>query len=286
MPRRISMSQLRSKLRQAQTRQRQAIQRYNNEVRRINSDRRRKIDAYNRAVRSYNSRLRSNHNRLQSALQRLARQPLTIQFNALHQSSLSLSTAYERLDNDDADPFLSDLAERETANSVSVLNALLGDDEHSLDSVDDLTTSRMIDTLSSFSDDLAMRWAGAIFALNPANPDAARHFCTSSREIIAEILDVEAPDENVLAKFPGCQVTERGTPTRRAKIHYCLNRSGLANVFLEGFVEANIKDLTILLNDLNSGAHGSAGKFTLEQLAAFKSRVEDAIEFICAVVAE
>ena len=154
----------------------------NNEVRRINSDRRRKIDAYNRAVRSYNSRLRSNHNRLQSALQRLARQPLTIQFNALHQSSLSLSTAYERLDNDDADPFLSDLAERETANSVSVLNALLGDDEHSLDSVDDLTTSRMIDTLSSFSDDLAMRWAGAIFALNPANPDAARHFCTSSRE--------------------------------------------------------------------------------------------------------
>ena len=286
MPRRINMSQLRSKLRQAQTRQRQAVQRYNTEVRRYNSGRKQRIDAYNRAVRSYNSRLRSNHYRLQSALQRLASQPLTIQFNALHQSSLSLSTAYERLDNGDADPFLSDLAERETANSVSVLNALLGDDENTLDSVDDLATSRLIDTLSYFSEDLAMRWSGAIFALNHANPDAARHFCTSSREIIAEILDLEAPDEDVFAKFPDCQVTERGTPTRRARINYCLNRSGLANVFLEGFVEDNIKDLSILFNDLNSGAHGSAGKFTLEQLAAIKSRVEDSIGFICAVVAE
>ena len=131
MPRRINMSQLRS----AQTRQRQAVQRYNTEVRRYNS---RRIDAYNRAVRSYN-RLRSNHYRLQSALQRLA-EPAPHSFRRMN-PSLSLSTAYERLDNGDADPFLSDLAERETANSVSVLNALLGEpylnDENTLDSVDE-----------------------------------------------------------------------------------------------------------------------------------------------------
>jgi hypothetical protein len=197
---------------------------------------------------------------------------------------LSLSTAYQQLDSGSADPFLSDLAERETANSVSVINVLLGDDEHTQDNVDDLATSGIIDSLSNFSEDLAMRWSGAIFALNPANPDAARHFCTSAREIIAGILDMEAPNEDVLAEFPDCQVTERGTPTRRAKVHYCLDRSGLANVFLEGFVEANIKDLSTLFSDLNSGAHGSAGKFTLEQLATVKSRVEDAIDFICEIV--
>ena len=302
MPRRVSTSQLRSRLRQVEAKRRQAVQRHNNEVRRYNSERKRQIDAYNRAVRSYNSerkrrvdtynravrsynnRLRSNHHRLQSALQRLARQPATVQFASLRQSSLSLSTAYQQLDSGSADPFLSDLAERETANSVSVINVLLGDDEHTQDNVDDLATSGIIDSLSNFSEDLAMRWSGAIFALNPANPDAARHFCTSAREIIAGILDMEAPNEDVLAEFPDCQVTERGTPTRRAKVHYCLDRSGLANVFLEGFVEANIKDLSTLFSDLNSGAHGSAGKFTLEQLATVKSRVEDAIDFICEIV--
>ena len=284
MPRRINMSQLRSKLQQARTKQRQAIQRYNSDFRRHNAERKRRLDAHNRAVRSYNSRLRSYSNQLQSELRRLARQSVTAQFTALHQSSLSLSTAYERLDNGNADPYLSDLAERETANSVSVLNVLLGDEEHIQPAFDNLSTSRIIDLLTSFSEDLSMRWSGAIFALNPANPDATRHFCTSSREIIAELLNIEAPDEDVFTKFPDCQVTERGTPTRRAKVHYCLDRSGLTDVILESFVEANIKDLTTLLNDLNSGAHGAAGKFTLEQLATIKSRVEDAIDFICEIV--
>ena len=231
MPRRISASQFRSKIRQAQAKQRQAIQRHNNEVRRYNSERKRRIDAYNREVRTYNSRLRSNRNRLKSALRRLASQPVTVQFTSLRQSSLILSAAYEQLDNGGADPFLSDLAERETANSASVLNILLGDEEHTPGSVDDLEKSRIADSLSRFSEDLTMRWSGAIIALNPANPDAARHFCTSAREIIAEIINMEAPDKDVIARFPNCQVTERGTPTRRAKVHYCLDSSGLANEF-------------------------------------------------------
>ena len=118
----------------------------------------------------------------------------------------------------------------------------------------------------------------------PRTRDAARHFCTSSREIIAEILDVEAPNEEVISSDPDCQVTERGTPTRRAKVQYCLDRKGLSNQHLEGFIETNIGDLTMLFRDLNAGAHGSAGKFTLDQLGMIKSRVEDSIEFIYEVV--
>ena len=284
MPRRVSPSQIRSNIRQAQTKRRQAIQRYNNEVRRSNSELKRRIDVHNRAVRSYNNRLRSNHNRLQSALQRLSRQTVAVRATSLHQSSLSLSSAYERLDNGGADPFLSDLAERETANSLAVVNALLGDGEQPQASVDDLSNSRITDALSRFSEDLAMRWSGAIFALNPANPDAARHFCTSSREIISEILNTEAPDGDVLERFPDCERTQLDTPTRRAKVQYCLDLSGLSNVLLESFIDTNIMDLTILFQDLNSGAHGSAGKFTLEQLRVIKTRVEDAIDFVCEVV--
>ena len=59
-------------------------------------------------------------------------------------------------------------------------------------------------------------------------------------------------------QFPDCQVTEQGRPTRRAKIHYCLDRSGLNNRALEDFIEVNINDLSVLFKDLNTGAHGPA----------------------------
>ena len=217
-------------------------------------------------------------------LQRIASHSTAAKFISLRQSSLLLSSAYEQLDGGAADPYLSDLAERETANSLSVVNTLLGDEKQANDGVDNLTDTRIADSLSSFSADLADRWTGAVFALNSANPDAARHFCTSSREIIAELLDTEAPDEDVFARFPDCQRTDHGTPTRRAKIHFCLDRKGLADTLLETFVESNIKDLTVLFGDLNSGAHGSAGKFTLGQLVTIKERVEDSIDFICQIV--
>ena len=284
MPRRFSASQLPSKLRQAANKQRQAIQNYNSKARRYNAERKRSIDSYNRAVRSYNSRVRANRSRLQSALQRMSRQPATIRYTTLRQSSLVLSAVYEQLDTGGADPFLSDLAERETANSVSLINLLLEDDDEAPESVADLSTTKISVALSSFSEDLQNRWAGALFALNPANPDAARHFCTSAREIIAEILNTAAPDDDVFAEFPDCQVTDHGTPTRRAKIHYCLSRNGLSDVLLESFIETNVKDLTVLFTDLNSGAHGAAGNFNHPQLAGIKNRAEDSIEFICQIV--
>ena len=85
--------------------------------------------------------------------------------------------------------------------------------------------------------------------------------------------------------FQIAKKTDRGIPTRPAKIHYCLNRNGLANVLLEGFIEANIKDLATLFGELNSGTHGAAGKFSLQQLAGIKNRAEDSIAFICQIVA-
>ena len=284
MPSRISPSQLRSKLQQAQSKQRQAIQRYNSNVRQYNAERKRQIDAYNQAARSYNSRLRANRDRLQSELQRLSRQPATVRHTSLRQSLVVLSTAYDKLDGSGADPFLADLAERETANSVSLVNLLLGDNDQTQEHTTDLAATKIGNSLSTFSEDLQNRWAGAIFALNPANPDAARHFCTSTREIISEMLNTAAPDEDVFAVLPDCQVSDRGTPTRRAKIHYCLDRNGLTDVFLESFVEANTKDLIVLFDDLNSGAHGTAGKFNLQQLVGIKNRVEDTIDFMCQIV--
>ena len=292
MPRRLSSSQIRSKLRQAQTKQRQAIQKwnsaartYNNKVRQYNSERKRAIDAYNREVRSYNARVRANRSRLRSALQSLSTRTITVRYTSFHTSVAALNSAYERLDNSDADPLLSDLAERDTANSVTVLNALLGDNSHVQVGDGELTSTKLSESLGRYSTDMQGRWSGAIFALNPRNPDAARHFCTSAREILADILNTEAPDAEVLSRFPDCQVTEQGTPTRRAKIHYCLDRSGLNSGALEDFIDVNINDLSVLFKDLNDGAaHGPAGRFSPPQLTAIKTGADDAIDFICEIV--
>ena len=183
MPRRLSSSQMR----QAQTKQRQAIQKWNSavrthntKVRQYNSERKRAIDAYDRDVRSYNARVRSNQSRLRSALQSLSARTITVRYSSVHTSVAALHSAYERLDRSDADPFLSDLAERDTANSVTVLNTLVGADSHVQVGDRDLTSTKLAESLKRYSTDVQDRWSGAIFALNPHNPDAARHFCTSS----------------------------------------------------------------------------------------------------------
>ncbi len=291
MPRRLSSSQMRSKIRQAQTKQRQAIRKwngavhtFNNEVRRYNSERRRAINAYNREVGSHNARVRAYRSQLRAALQSLSTRTVTTRYASIHTSATALRTAYERLDNSDADPVLSDLAERDTANSVTLLNTLLGDSSHVRLGDGELTSTKLTGSLSRYSPDMQDRWSGAIFALNPRNPDAARHFCASSREILAEILNTEAPDAEVLSRFPDCQITEQGTPTRRAKIYYCLDRSGLSHGTLEDFVDVNINDLSVLFKELNTGTHGPAGRFSLPQLTAIKARVEDSIDFLCEIV--
>ena len=290
MARRISRSQMQSKLRQAQASRRQAVQKvnnatrkYNNEVRSRNARVNTAINNYNREVRAHNARVRANRSRLRSALSRLSHQTVTVRYRTVHHSVLELTGAYERLDASNADPFLSDLAERETANSAQVLNTLLDDSGDPPQAAMDFTNTTITDSLVRVSPDLNNRWGGALFALNPNNPDAARHFCTSSREIIATILDLEAPNVEVLQCLPECQLTQQGTPTRRAKLQFLLQRQGKADDALELFADANISDVVNLFPLLNAGAHGPAGEYSIAQLSAIKNRVEGAIEFICEV---
>ena len=293
MRQRLSLSQIHSKIRRDQTKQRQAIRRWNNAIRtldnevgRSNLNRSRAISAYNRGVRSHNALVKANRARLSAARRVLHGQTVTARYSPLFASVTALSSAYERLDSSDVDPLLSGLAGRETTNGVTVLNTLLGDGSHGRTGEGDLTDTKLSERLSKYSVDMRNRWFGAIFALNPANPDAARHFCASAREILTGILDTEAPDPDVKLRFPNCQVTEQGKPTRSSKIHYCLDRNGLNNGVLEEFIEANIKDLMVLFKDLNKGTHGPAGKFTMPQLTVIKTRVEDAIDFICEIVTQ
>ena len=291
MVRRISVSQLRSSLRQAQQKQKQAISKYNQDVRQHNQKVNQAINKHNQAVRTHNSRVRANQQRLHSELMRLKRQPTTVTHHVVYRTSVhTLHEAYTRLEQRAEAQQLSptydrvlDLSERETANSLEVANRLLEKETDSEEHVDPSQDSALLDQLRGISEDLDDRWHGAVFALNPNNPDAARHFCTSAREIITQILEIKSPDKEVINLLPNCDKIDQRKPTRRAKIKYLLHRNGMTEDTLEEFVEQDMENIVQLFRVFNQGTHGKAGSFGFPQLASIKKRVEDGIIFLAEI---
>ena len=297
MARRVTPSQFRSILRQAQAKQKQAIDRYNRDVRTYNQKLKsvankynQEISRYNTQVRTHNNRVRANRNRLRQELHKMARtasRPSYATFRTsvetVHRTYIRLESAAETSRYDNHFNEVLDLSEREAANNASVMNALLGNPEN-YDTEEHIQSTTLDPLLSLISDDLPDRWHGALFSLNPNNPDAARHFCTSAREILTRILDSRAPDHLVLAEMPACERTKTGSPTRRSKIRFFLQRSDMTDEALENFVEEDMKNVLHLFREFNDGTHGSAGRFSLQQLIAIKKRVEDAVAFLWSII--
>lgn len=294
----MTPSQFRNMVRQAEQKHRQAVNRYNSEARKVNRaidkynrDARHAVNNYNREVRTHNSRVRRNRQRLKRELAKLSGQASRPQYVTFRTSVQSLHEAFTRVETrieagawGDSGRALLDLSEGEAANSVEVLNALLAEPKEEVSDFPELQETSVTHELTNISSDLDRRWRGALFALDPGNPDAARHFCASSREILANVLEAEAPDEAVLRALPACPRTDQGKPTRRAKIQFFLHRKGMLDKDLEEFVERDLKNVIELFTIFNEGTHGSTGRFDLPQLAAMKQRVEDAIRFLYRVI--
>lgn len=284
MVRRMSPSQYNSKLRQLQSKQKQAINNYNRAVDQYNRKLKQSINKYNQEVRTHNARVRANQQRLKSELNKLSRTSTT-KYTVYHKSVITLNQTYRTLDKrseagtiDDRFNQYLDLSEQEAVNSIEVMNSL------SYPSTDSglvsLGESEISEELMMISPDLDNRWRGALFSLNPKNPDASRHFCSSSREIFTQILELRAPDNEVLRLIPNCSLTKENRPTRRAKIKYLLIKKGLEDSDFESFVEEDMQNVIDLFQVFNDGTHGSAGKFTLPQLVSIKKRVEGSIVFL------
>lgn len=294
MPPRRSPSQIRSQLRQAQQRQKRAVDDYNRKVRKAVNDHNagvrkvnREIDRYNAAVRTHNNKVRTNRQRLQREIDRLNRTPQRTTVRVQYRTSVQqFTTSFDTLERraQEAGWAESDVfawSSAEAANSVAALNALLEEDGEDTDGdADGLRVSRLGTELAELDADLDARWRGALFALHPENPDAARHFCTSAREMLGRILSTVAPTEAVLAADPNAARTGDGKLTRRARIQYCLDRRNLDLEGLGEFVDDDIDNVVSLFGEFNDGTHGSAGRFTTRQLVALKTRVEDAVLYI------
>lgn len=164
------------------------------------------------------------------------------------------------------------------------MNALAGHSNEETEPVEESLQTWLLEFLQKISGDVLDRWKGALYSLNPNNPDAARHFCTSAREVITQILETKAPDVDVFKALPNCDKTQRGNATRRSKIRYFLYKKGLSDDHLEEFVEQDMIAVVELFDVFNSGTHGSAGAFTHTQLVALRKRVEDGILFLSKII--
>lgn len=287
MPRKVTPAQYNRMVADHNRKVKQAVDKYNREATSYNRAVKRDISDYNREVRAHNARVRSNQQRLKAEIARLDRQRSTTRYVTVQTSTFALHTAYSHVDTqselwNERGQELADLAEAETANSAHVTNTLLGDTAADAEEIEETS---LTDELSALSLDLHNRWEGARFAINPRNPDAARHFCTSAREVIAELIDMKAPDAAVLQANPDCQRAPDGKRVaRREKIGYLLDLNGAGYEALGNFVETNVNDVMNLFSQFNKGTHGTAGNFDIPTLRMVKHRVEDSIRFLSTLV--
>lgn len=285
-PRRISPSQARAQIRRSQSQLRQAQSKLNTAARQFDRD----VNKLEREVRAYDAKRRSNQARLQRELRRLNSSTVTTRVVTYRQSVATVQQSVAVLETSPPawiDAELFDMSEGEAANSAAALNALLEepDDVDPDDAeVAELRATKVTTELSAIEADYDSRWRGALFSLHPDNPDAARHFCTSARELLDGLLKRFALDSEVLADDPDCPKTDNGSVSRRARVRYILRSKGMSDDTFEGFVDKDIDDVVTLFQEFNDGTHGTAGKFGLKQLAALKVRVEDSLLFVHRII--
>lgn len=295
----MTPAQIRAALQKAQRDQKRAVDNYNREVRKRNAAVKKAVGDYNRAVRNYNSKARAHNRevenqrrRLRQEINRLNSRPASTTFVTYRASTQTFVDVYDRAEAgvaagpaSRADHRFLDLVSDEAANSVYLANALDGDGDPEDDfTEDDLRAPSMEAELGHFGTDLSQRWVGALFALSPSNPDAARHFCTSAREVVITMLDSSASDREVKQHDPSCELTDAGAVTRRSKVSYLLRRHGVESVDVADAVEEDVANLLSLFRTFNEGTHGRAGRFSVTELSAIRTRVESAIRFVHTVV--
>ena len=284
MTKRISTSQLKSKLRQIEQKQRKAINDYNREVKKYNAQLKKSVDAYNRYVREYNSAVRKNKQIINREIRKLntsSHSTYTVSVGMMQQRYLDVNSVYiEGCPVTPEQDEILDLIESEQANSIITANAIENDESPA-----ENTEDREIgEKLCKVSEDLDNRWIGAVYALNPNNPDAARHFCTSAREIFTEFIEMKAPDAEVFRFNPDCARTERGNATRKEKIKFMMRHKGMENCVID-FADADIDNILELFHILSDGTHGAAGRYAFSKLLQVKKRVEQGINFLCTISA-
>ena len=279
MARSINVSSIKSQMRQAQRKAERQLQTEVNKVtRKLESE-------LNQEIRKYNSQLRHNQQIVTRELNRLSSRPniqttYRTSLNTMQRYYTDISDTYQNIEITPEQGRILDLVEREQINGLVTANVVENGD-FSENTIEDIEIGNKLQLVS---EDLNNRWKGAVFALSPQNPDAARHFCTSAREIFTEFVELKAPDAKVFDFNPNCQKTDRGNATRREKIKYMMRNVDTTERVID-FAEADITNILELFHVLSDGTHGEAGRYEFNKLLQVKKRVEQGINFLCEISA-
>jgi hypothetical protein len=264
-----------------------AINDYNRAANNYNRQVKQAVNKYNQAVRQHNTKVRQNRSRIEAELRQLNSSSSRISTTystsvaTVHSTYQRVAATYDTMEyGTQFQEYIYAGIEQENANNLAAANVVL-DNAEPMEPEYSLQDTQIMDRLTSISQDLDNRWKGALFSLNPINPDATRHFCTSAREIFTEIFDTRATDKDVFSVMPDCEKTDYGNATRRSKVKFFLHRKGLDDSDVESFIDSDIANVLELFSTLSAGTHGSAGKYTISQLAVIKKRVEDGLIFLC-----
>lgn len=259
----MTPAQFKAAVNKAQREQKRAIDNYNREARRHYAAVKKAVNDYNREVRAYNAKARAHNakvenqrRRLDQEIRRLNFRPATTTFVTYRASVETLAKTYTATEVGLAGraitPAGRDLVDRgseKAANSAYLLNAMVSEGAPEDDPTEDeLRGPSMQAELASFGQDLVDRWTGALFSLSPSNPDDARQFCTSAREVRITMIDSAAPDSRVAEAGPACDRTDKGVPTQRTKVGFLLRCKGIDEAPIEDLVEEDMG------NDLGSSA--------------------------------
>ena len=275
----FSASHFKSQIRQAQRKaERQLKNELNQASRKIERD-------INREIRNYNSKMQHNRQIVLRELKKLQthstmtiRSSYTISLDAMQKHYVTIGNVYQNESLTPQQEYILNLIEQEQANGLITAN-IVENNDFPAENTDDIEIGAK---LQHVSDDLNNRWKGAVFAINPQNPDAARHFCTSAREIFTEFIELKAPDDAVFQYNPNCQKTNQGNATRREKIKYMMRNSNMDESVIS-FAESDITNILELFHVLSDGTHGPAGRYSYQNLLQVKKRVEQGIYFLCEI---
>lgn len=135
--------------------------------------------------------------------------------------------------------------------------------------------------LLSLNADLIRLWEGAISALKSDNPDRARHFATSLRELLTHVMHQLSPDGEIKKWNPDPQLYDKNRPTRRARLLFiCRN---INHGPFSDFVEKDVEAVLAFVQLFQQGTHAIAIPYTENQLLALKAKMEGVIRFLISI---
>ena len=299
----FSSSQFRSQLNRMKSQARQAEQKLKSAVRKADRENKKVISDYNAGVRRHNQAVRQSNTKrkqaiykINSELRRLSQPSPRISIETVYQVSgdvyaetrhgiTDLIESRDRFSdvsyNDQATKsLLVDIPDNEVIETVETYNYLVRPDTipQQEPSGGILSESDFGHVLSAVDPEYCNIWNGALFSLNPNNPDRGRQFMTSSRELIRLLLNNVAPSERVVEHNPDCEKDEKGAPTRRSKLLFLCRL--FPEIHLPTFVERDINATLDLYRLLSGGTHRARNNQDEQALLRVKDRVEHCAGFI------